>query len=55
VESHRVLGGDEVETPLRLALQLECRGESRIRRALRPGRLDRIEQRDDRRAAALLR
>ena len=53
VEPHAVLGGDEVEPPLRSALQVLGGGELVSGRAARPGRRDRVEQADERLAAAL--
>ena len=53
VEPHAVLGGDEVEPPLRLALERERRRELLGGRAPRLRRGDGVEQADQRLAAAL--
>src|SRR5262249_1581369 len=53
VEPHAVLGGDEVETPLCPALQLERRGELVRRGAPGLGRADGVEEGDERLATAL--
>jgi hypothetical protein len=53
VEPHGVLRGDEVEPPLRLALQREHRRELLLGCATRPRRLRRVEQVGQRRGRSL--
>src|SRR5690348_12424755 len=53
MEAHAVLGGDEIEPPLRVALELARGGELVVGRAPRLRRADRVEQPDQRLAAAL--
>ena len=43
MEAHRVLGCNEVEPPLRLALKLECLGQLRVRGAGGARLEDRVE------------